>query len=1081
MRLLELQDDGECGLAEFTGNNVPRYAILSHTWGLDEEEVTFNDIVSRRGHDKQGYSKLMFCAKRAKEDGLQYSWVDTCCIDKSSSAELTEAINSMFHWYSKADRCYVYLNDVLKGDVSRNERCFQRSKWFTRGWTLQELLAPKEVYFFTAAGELLGSKATLLDVVHEITGISRRALEGQDLRNFSVETRLDWAAQRETKREEDAAYSLLGIFGVHMPLIYGEGRRSAFFRLRKAIDESLIYEQFDSESDRSVRATMTSSFNRVYDKHNISFSDLDNQESAQSNIDASRHIMSSLYFPRMDERRLNIHDAEPGTYLWILDSNFYAERQIDSLVDWLSSSQDRRGLYWVYGKPGSGKSTMMRFLEHQIVMPSHLLPWARNKSVVKLHHFFWGPGSELQKSIVGLLRALLGQLLNHEPLLVSQIIHDKPWAAAAPGAHPGWTQLELQDMFYRSIVSMEEHASILILIDGLDEISGTDSTQDDLIEFLCRVAELQHVKMCVSSRPWNVFHDAFEECPKLRLDDLTRSDIRLFVEAQLLSHKRFKHLLRHQRDNANVLINTVLEKARGVFLWVRLVIRELLAGLRDGDTLKMLQRKVDLIPGDLNHYFRRLMDSIPPQQRYEASVLLQIALYEEKDFESLHPLRLIDLSFTDEGRSDFVVSNPSCLTTINLADREELKDRLESTVRRLNSRCMGLLECHNGNTNEAIDEELLPIIPLVTNDASGMTNKYWNPISGALLADVPAGAVAQALYQTERLTVDFFHRTCRDFLLAIENHDLLIEYSGGQYDAQMYLLNSRVLEFMALIYVEGSYRQAVSLGSNVISSLARPSYRNTYESAQLAAIIQPGFERLVHRHGSWGNGLYIYPTIDSWVAEGSSFLTLAIDFDMTAYVRQHLTPTYVQGKNGRPLLDYILRPRFPDMLGGMRIGNQTPNAELLHTVLIMGADPNERYSSGSVWSLFLCFLADLFYVRQEPQCHPDGERHPDYVAALEIMIQAGSASSLPKSVLSRYTDYSYYSYRNIFEHVIICDLFHWRWPSVTPMATQTGHEDPETYYAVKDLLECFRPYLGSDVDRLKQAIHDNDHVDRTVI
>ncbi|KAL1596087.1 hypothetical protein SLS59_008076 [Nothophoma quercina] len=1037
MRLLELQNDGECGLAEFTGNNVPRYAILSHTWGLDEEEVTFNDIVSRRGHDKQGYSKLMFCAKRAKEDGLQYSWVDTCCIDKSSSAELTEAINSMFHWYSKADRCYVYLNDVLKGDVGRNERCFQRSKWFTRGWTLQELLAPKAVYFFTAAGELLGSKATLLDVVHEITGISRRALEGQDLRNFSVKTRLDWAAQRETKREEDAAYSLLGILGVHMPLIYGEGRKSAFFRLRKAIDESLIYEQFDSESDRSVRATMTSSFNRVHDKHNISFSDLDSQESAQSNIDASRHIMSSLYFPRMDERRLNIHDAEPGTYLWILDSSFYAERQIDSLVDWLSSSQDRRGLYWVYGKPGSGKSTMMRFLEHKIVMPGHLLPWARNKSVVKLHHFFWGPGSELQKSIVGLLRALLGQLLNHEPLLVSQIIHDKPWAAAAPGAHPGWTQLELQDIFYRSIVSMEEHASILILIDGLDEISGTDSTRDDLIEFLCRVAELQHVKICVSSRPWNVFHDAFEECPKLRLDDLTRSDIRLFVEAQLLGHKRFKHLLHHQRDNASVLINTVLEKARGVFLWVRLVIRELLAGLRDGDTLKMLQRKVDLIPGDLNQNFKRLMDSIPPQQRYEASVLLQIALYEEKDFESLHPLRLIDLSFTDEGRSDFVVSNPSYLTTINLAHREELKDRLESTVRRLNSRCMGLLECHNGNINEAIDEELLPIIPLVTNDASGMTNKCWNLFSGVLLADVPASAVAQALYQTERLTVDFFHRTCRDFLLTTENHDLLIEYSGGQYDAQI---------------------------------------------AQLAAIIQPGFERLVHRHGSWGNGLYIYPTIHSWVAEGSSFLTLAIDFDMTAYVRQHLTPTYVQGKHGRPLLDYILRPRFPDMRGDMRIGNQTPNAKLLHTVLGMGADPNEHYSSGSVWSLFLCFLADLFEVRRELGSCSEREQHSEYVAALGMMIQAGSASSLPKSMLSCHTDYSHYHYENTFKRFMISnDLFHRRWPSVIPMATQTGHQDPETYYAVKDLLECFRPYLGSDVDRLKQAIHDNDYVDRTVI
>ena len=113
MRLLRLEDNGEFRLVEFVGKNIPRYAVLSHTWEVDEEEVTFKDLVDGVGKSKSGYSKIRFCGKQAGKDGLQLFWVDTCCIDKSSSAELLEAINSMFRWYHNAAKCYVYLSDVL--------------------------------------------------------------------------------------------------------------------------------------------------------------------------------------------------------------------------------------------------------------------------------------------------------------------------------------------------------------------------------------------------------------------------------------------------------------------------------------------------------------------------------------------------------------------------------------------------------------------------------------------------------------------------------------------------------------------------------------------------------------------------------------------------------------------------------------------------------------------------------------------------------------------------------------------------------------------------------------------------------
>jgi hypothetical protein len=247
MRLLQLEDNGEFSLTEYIGKDVPPYAILSHTWGADDEEVTFRDLRDGTGKNKLNYIKLTFCAKRAAHDGLQYFWVDTCCIDKSSSAELSEAINSMFQWYYMADRCYVYLSDVAVGScVGKNpppqqtwKLAFRRSRWFTRGWTLQELLAPTLVEFFSAEGERLGEKKSMAREIQEITGICTQALLGSPLSEFSVDERMSWAKRRETKREEDAAYALLGIFDIHMPLLYGERREKAFTRLGKEIRESL--------------------------------------------------------------------------------------------------------------------------------------------------------------------------------------------------------------------------------------------------------------------------------------------------------------------------------------------------------------------------------------------------------------------------------------------------------------------------------------------------------------------------------------------------------------------------------------------------------------------------------------------------------------------------------------------------------------------------------------------------------------------------------------------------------------------------------------------------------------------------
>ncbi|KAF2650786.1 HET-domain-containing protein [Lophiostoma macrostomum CBS 122681] len=246
-------------LKEFQGSNIPEYAILSHTWGA--EEVSFVEMKKPKYREtaerKEGFSKIKLCCLQAQKDGYKWAWVDSCCIDKRSSAELSEAINSMFAWYKLARRCYVYLSDVpSEGDVVEMLR---KSRWFTRGFTLQELLAPRQIVFFAQDWVAIGYKMSLrgagsslsmdmvpeidklpcidfMDELSSITRIPESYLTGRrGLGQACIAQRMYWASYRETTRAEDRAYSLMGLFDISMPVLYGEGLDKAFTRLQHQI------------------------------------------------------------------------------------------------------------------------------------------------------------------------------------------------------------------------------------------------------------------------------------------------------------------------------------------------------------------------------------------------------------------------------------------------------------------------------------------------------------------------------------------------------------------------------------------------------------------------------------------------------------------------------------------------------------------------------------------------------------------------------------------------------------------------------------------------------------------------------
>lgn len=219
-------------VVEFIGAPPP-YAILSHRW--EDEEVTLRDLKLGQARTMKGYEKLQKSCALASMEGFEYIWIDTCCIDKSSSAELSEAINSMFKWYQDAVKCYAFLSDVYTTTPHQNLPEITASQWFTRGWTLQELIAPQVVEFYSKQWLYLGSKDSAAEAIQLATKISKRGLLGQDLSSISIYQRMRWASQRTTTRPEDMAYCLLGIFDVNIPLLYGEGKKKAFQRLQEEI------------------------------------------------------------------------------------------------------------------------------------------------------------------------------------------------------------------------------------------------------------------------------------------------------------------------------------------------------------------------------------------------------------------------------------------------------------------------------------------------------------------------------------------------------------------------------------------------------------------------------------------------------------------------------------------------------------------------------------------------------------------------------------------------------------------------------------------------------------------------------
>lgn len=536
MRLLYTTSDGEIELTGDLTNNdaLPHYAILSHTW-QEGQEVTLDDFKSRTaGKGKSGWDKIRFCAQQAERDGLQYFWVDTCCIDKSNNAELSEAIISMFHWYQRAQRCYVYLSDVsnggLRGDgpaSPRRKLAIRKSRWFTRGWTLQEIIAPASVEFFSKEGTRIGDRKSLLQTLHEITGISIQALEGRPLTTFTVEERLSWAKRRETKRQEDAAYCLLGIFDVQIPPLYGEGRQKAMDRLLKEIKDYSI--------------------------------DLPIAEGASFDSHLEEHNARCL--------------ANTRTAL------------LHSIADW-AGAEDAKPIFWLSGMAGTGKSTIARTAAQSLALNGQLGA-----------SFFFKKGEGERGNASRFFSTIATNLVASEPGMLrgvrNAIFQDR--ALCQKGLKDQFEKLILHPMLDMEQTCSKRSARVIV-VDALDECEKEEDIRI-ILQLLSETKNMRlaPLRILVTSRPELHIRLGFRQMPNGAYQDLAlhevpknaiEHDIRLFYEHEL-SAIRQARMLSQGWPTADQ-VQALVELAVPLFIFAATVCRYI--GTKGGDPEDYLDR-----------------------------------------------------------------------------------------------------------------------------------------------------------------------------------------------------------------------------------------------------------------------------------------------------------------------------------------------------------------------------------------------------------------------------------------------------------------------------------------------------------
>jgi hypothetical protein len=412
-------------------------------------------------------------------------------------------------------------------------------------------------------------------------------------------------------------------------------------------------------------------------------------------------LLASLRFPTMNNRFEEIEPAHKETFEWIFRSPAQQSKW-SNFPQWLSEGG---GIYWINGKAASGKSTLMRFICEDPRTDTLLNEWSSPDFLLRATHFFWNSGTPDQRSYQGLLRALLFDILRQARYLIRVVFSDKwaarPWHPTNVVLEPeSWTLPRLIKAFDLLFQKAGMRLRFCLFVDGLDEYNGDPF---DIIDLFMRISQFPNVKLCLSSRPLYDFVKSFRAFPTLRLQDLNSHDIKQYVDDKLGANHQMQELQRKEPEQAPKLSQEIIDKADGVFLWVRLVVFSLLRGLRNSDQVSDLQRRLRILPPSLEDLFSHILDHLEPVYLEQSSRIFQIFTASHLTKGNLIECNLtsLELSFAEETDAQRLLRSPAS----PLTDHERIS-RIELVDIWLVTRCGGLIEANKPSNSEDINRNL---------------------------------------------------------------------------------------------------------------------------------------------------------------------------------------------------------------------------------------------------------------------------------------------------------------------------------------------------------------------------------------
>ncbi|KAL6714318.1 hypothetical protein ACLMJK_007741 [Lecanora helva] len=656
-------------------------------------------------------------------------------------------------------------------------------------------------------------------------------------------------------------------------------------------------------------------------------------------VATEERILRSLEFDEWTRRFNDVRKAHPQTFDWMLNDSDDPLIPPTGFKHWLHSSES---IFWISGKPGSGKSTLMKFLSGHPQVRQHLMNWTGEEAdPTMISWFFWAAGSPMQRSKEGLFQSLLFQVLRRCPQLIPIICAER-WADQSEYVKKSdpWSLDELDVAFEILAQQRIPGKRFCIFIDGLDEYEGLPA---DIIRRLQSLSKSENIKLCLSSRPWTAFETAFRDVKSISLQDHTKRDIERFVRDILEKDESFSQAeLRDKRYNA--FVHRVIGRAQGVFLWVYLVVNELLKGLSEENKLEDLEDKLDTLPDSLEEYFRRIFNGVDRPHRTESAKVFLITAH------AVAPPPLVCYHFLENEHRSPGYALKAKIRPFTPKESTQLD---KDVCNRLNFLCRNLLEVNEVDVD-----------------------------------------------QMRGFQVDFIHRTVRDFLMTKDMHEILIqratENGKTKWSGHVALCHVLLARIKSLGLHDGIRNNLNALFTVVDTIMFHAQEVENEERSpqtkvlnQIDEVISSFADADMVYH--WTNARDPPKGARYFEDHRNSFLGLAIQNRLTLYVQQALdsNPQLLRSKKGRPLLDYALRPKMvtPTMLPQPV---EHINFEMVRMLLDKGGDPNQKislYGNLTVWGLFLLSCYEMKDIE-------NSQAKDTWFKAAELMIRKGADKHL---------------------------------------------------------------------------------------